>query len=433
MFKKFLLSIVASVLAIGYANAQVDVVFTVENPDSMPVYVFGNWNGWSNWPGYELYPIGNNQYSATVEVPMGVPIEFLFVNGDPANPTKEALDTTGGCGFAWGAGPYDRNRKIDGISSDTMISYIWEECTEATPPIVQTFTVENPDSTPVYLFGSWSDWTNWPGQPMDMVSATQYSTSVILSANYDIEYLYVNGATPEKEVLDPTWTCTNGNGQYTNRVLTTGTMDDSICSQFASCLMCGQEEVDVTFRVQFPSGTPVHVFGSWNNWTDWPGTAMTDLGDDTWEVSMTLPSDVDYEYLYVRESSTDTLKESMDPAGDCTNGNTDFTNRVLELGTDDVVVCNIWETCMDCYPLSVTTIEQDDLSLVINAEGVIINSDVVNVFEGLSIYDVTGRQLYSAQDVKAGTLIPAELQEGVMYLISVQQEGALKTFKAVAH
>ena len=87
-----------------------------------------------------------------------------------------------------------------------------------------TFQVESPDSTPVSLIGSWN-WGNWPGASMTAVTATKYSVTMPLLPNSPYEFLFVNGATPTKEVLNPAWSCTNGNAQYTNITLNLGAND----------------------------------------------------------------------------------------------------------------------------------------------------------------------------------------------------------------
>jgi hypothetical protein len=102
-----------------------------------------------------------------------------------------------------------------------------------------TFQVQNPDSTPVFAFGSWSGWGNWPGNPMTSIGNGFYATTINFPANTNYEFLFVNGNAPwAKEVLDPAWTCTNGNAQYTNRVLNLGSLDTTICLNWNSCNSC---------------------------------------------------------------------------------------------------------------------------------------------------------------------------------------------------
>ena len=94
-----------------------------------------------------------------------------------------------------------------------------------------TFQVDNPDSTQVYVFGSWSGWGNWPGTPMTNLGNGKFSVTISIPANATHEFLFVNGspATPIKETLDSLAPCTNGNPQYTNRVFAMGANDTAIC------------------------------------------------------------------------------------------------------------------------------------------------------------------------------------------------------------
>ncbi len=113
-----------------------------------------------------------------------------------------------------------------------------------------TFQVQNPPSTPVYVFGSWSNWSNYPGDAMTAIGNNTYSITLPLTSATNYEYLYVNNATPVKEVLSPAFACTNGNAQYTNRTLTTATTaTQTLCNIWETCNAC---QVVVSTAVQFP-------------------------------------------------------------------------------------------------------------------------------------------------------------------------------------
>jgi gas vesicle protein len=105
-------------------------------------------------------------------------------------------------------------------------------------PISVTFQVQQPETTPVFAFGSWSGWGNWPGNPMASTGGGFYSFTLSLTSYTSHEFLFVNGADPVKEVLNPLWSCTNGNAVYTNRVLTLAGADTTICLNWASCNSC---------------------------------------------------------------------------------------------------------------------------------------------------------------------------------------------------
>ena len=100
------------------------------------------------------------------------------------------------------------------------------------------FAIQNVDSLPVYVFGNWNNWSNFPGTPMVFNTATgNYEITIPLASNSTVEYLYVNGNL-SKETLNSTWPCTNGNAQYTNRVAILGAVDTTICNQWETCSAC---------------------------------------------------------------------------------------------------------------------------------------------------------------------------------------------------
>lgn len=212
-----------------------------------------------------------------------------------------------------------------------------------------TFQVQSPDSTPVYVFGSWSNWSNFPGTPMTSIGAGQYTATISVASNTAYEFLFVNGNTPVTEAMNPAWPCTNGNAQYTNRTLNIGAVDTSLCAVWASCSTCNvinpPANVNATFRVESPDSTPVYIFGSWSNWSNFPGTPMTSIGNNQYEAVLSIPASATHEYLYVNGVST---KEVLNPAWTCTNGNAQYTNRLLAVGTTDFTKCNKWALCDSC-------------------------------------------------------------------------------------
>ena len=49
----------------GTAPTTINVTFQVQNPDATPVYLFGSWNNWGNWPGYLMTVVGTGYYATT--------------------------------------------------------------------------------------------------------------------------------------------------------------------------------------------------------------------------------------------------------------------------------------------------------------------------------------------------------------------------------
>lgn len=104
------------------------------------------------------------------------------------------------------------------------------------PPINVTFQVQSPDSIPVFVFGSWSGWSNFPGEPMTSIGNDTYEAVVQLNATDTVEYLFVSGTATE--TLDPNDGCTNGNTMFTNRRTGFGSADTTVCYRWQSCASC---------------------------------------------------------------------------------------------------------------------------------------------------------------------------------------------------
>ena len=412
--------------------AQVNVTFQVQNPDSTPVFVFGSWSGWSNYPGDLMTPIGNGVYSVTLPLNANSNYEYLFVNG--ATPIKEALDPAWPC--TNGNSQYT-NRTLAVGGADLTVCAQWQTCNSCTsvPALANvTFQVENPDSTPVYLFGSWNGWSNYPGVPMTSIGNGIYEVTVQLGTNANYEYLYVNGSTPAKEVLNPAWPCTNGNGQYTNRTLAFGAADTTVCSIWATCSACGTVApvyINATFQVQNPDSTPVYVFGSWSGWANWPGTPMTAIGNNTYEASIQLLENTNYEYLFVNGGTP--IKEVLDPAWLCTNGNSQYTNRVIVTPGVDVTTCSKWASCDPCSPTSVNEITAADLQLIYSNQGLLISSSKVKMVDQVVIFDLMGKQVFSSKsNVNTNSLMPVQFNSTGVYLVKLTIDNQVMTFKVFA-
>ncbi len=189
--------------------------------------------------------------------------------------------------------------------------------------------------------------------------------------------------------------------------------------------------INVNLQVQDAPAGDVYVQGSWD-WGIWPGIAMTAAANNIHEVTLSLPADSTVEYLFVVVDGSDTTKEMLDSTQACTNGNSQFTNRMTTLGSADADYCARWETCIDCYPLSIfAPSTESDMSLMADMQGIIISSESNESLESVDIYDVTGRKIYSTTDVRPQQLIDVSLQSGVFYLVSVKSAEGVKTFKVV--
>lgn len=436
MFKKVLLSLASTLFACTMFAQTQNVTFQVSSPDSTPVYVFGSWSGWTNWPGNPMTLVAPGQWSVTIPIASSTTHEYLFVNGG-APYAKEILDPTWPC--TNGNATYT-NRVLALGTADTSICYTWATCNSCTvvpPPsnVNVMFQVENPDSTPVYVFGSWSGWSNWPGDLMtDANSDGIYDVTLSMLASSTYEYLYVNGVGPTKEVMNPAWLCTNGNGTFTNRVLNLGATNTVLCNKWESCDSCGSisiPPVNVTFKVENTDSTPVYVFGSWSGWSNWPGTLMTlNSGTGQYEATISITGGSTIEYLYV--NGVGPTKEVMNATWPCTNGDTVFTNRKTTIGSADTSLCSKWQTCNACGPSSVNVISSESISLKISNNSIRINSTSFNNVDQLEIFDIVGRRIYNNQsEIKTNTEIPVRLENTTMYIFRIKSGNSYYSVKGL--
>jgi hypothetical protein len=409
----------------------INVTFQVDMPDSTPVHVQGSWN-WSSFPGAVMTLAFGTTYSTTIQLMPNSPYEFKFNNG--VGPTFEILNPSWPC--TNGNSQYTNRTLVLG-ANDTSICFKWSTCTTCpiTPPPANvniTLQVEQPDSTPVFVFGSWNNWSNWPGTPTTMVAPGIYEATVAMPANATYEYLFVNG-NAAKEALNSAWPCTNGNTQYTNRMLPVAAVDFTKCSKWAKCDSCGPPPpppLNVKFAVQATDSTPVYVFGSWSNWSNFPGNPMTlNTATGAYEVILPQMAGSTIEYLYVNGVGT---KEALNSAWACTNGNTQYTNRKVTLGTTDTAFCNRWATCTACFPLSISNTKLENVNVMVSNNFVSINTNTLTQVDGLEIYDATGRIIYASNGkVKTNQNVSVNLQNNALYIIRVKNGDAFYKVKAV--
>jgi 1,4-alpha-glucan branching enzyme len=429
MKKNVLVLIFSCLIALSMKAQNINVTFQLHNPDSTPAFVFGSWSGWSNWPGDVMTDIGNGYHQVTLSIPANAAYEFKFVNGN--GPTLEPLDPTWPC--TNGNSQYT-NRVLSVGGADTTICFDWNSCATCSTPVSNvgiTFQVHNPLPGPVFVFGSWN-WAGYPGTPMTSIGNGYYAATLNLPSLTNYEFLFVSGNPLTIESLDPAWSCTNGNAQYTNRVINVGAADTTYCSDWDTCNSCTvvSQQLAATFRVENPPSTPVYLFGSWTGWSNWPGDQMNSIGNNVYELTIQLTSNSPYEYLYV--NGTTPVKETLDPSWPCTNGNAQYTNRTLTMGTSDTAVCAIWETCNACTASSVNELDGKQIRLVVREGSLMLVADASGSVDAVEIYDIAGRKVNETQSqVTFNSWIAAPLNNNTLYFVRVISDGKAVTFKAV--
>ncbi len=193
---------------------------------------------------------------------------------------------------------------------------------------------------------------NWCGNCFQMSDANNdniwEATTSLAEGAYQFKFSADNWNM--EEFLQPGSSCTVTSSGFTNRILdvTADTILPVIC--WSSCVDCSltPNYYDVTFRVDMSeqSGfTTPEVNGSFNGWCG-NCTAMTDSDNDSiWEITVTLAEGT-YEYKFSFDNWSG--QETLVPGSSCTITTGEFTNRFLELTSDDTLDVVCFGTCSQC-------------------------------------------------------------------------------------
>ncbi|MCF8253788.1 MAG: T9SS type A sorting domain-containing protein [Bacteroidia bacterium] len=208
----------------------------------------------------------------------------------------------------------------------------------------------------VTLNGTFNGWCGACTKMTKVTGTDTWTATVELDPKTEYEFKYVIGNWVSQETLNPSLTCTKTTSGFTNRVITTDTVNANLpLTCWEHCTPCqtgGTTKTYATFRVDMQkqglaSTDTVTLNGSFNNWCG-ACTPMTKVaGTDVWMATVLLDKDSSYDYKYVigNWASQETLKEGMT----CTTTKSGFTNRTLMVNkTNDTLPVVCWESCVDC-------------------------------------------------------------------------------------
>ncbi|MCB0805681.1 MAG: hypothetical protein KDC05_07760 [Bacteroidales bacterium] len=275
----------------------VDVTFQVDmsnetvSPDG--VHVAGSFNNWGT-SATQLTDQGGGIYAVTLTLGEGEYHEFKYLNGN-AWGTDESVPP--GCAV-------NNNRYLTVPSSATTLPLhcfgSCDPCTSVTD-INVTFRVDMSEQTVaaegVHIAGSFQGW-NPAGTLMNDMGGGIWEYSTVLQSGDYHEYKFVNGDAWGEDESVP-----GACAQNSNRYITVPAMDTTLPAFcYASCVVCSPPLYDVTFNVdmsnQIVSGDGVHLAGSFQGW-DPSATAMTDMGNGIYSITLSLEEGVLHEYKFV--------------------------------------------------------------------------------------------------------------------------------------
>lgn len=206
-----------------------------------------------------------------------------------------------------------------------------------------------------------------------------------------------------------------------------GRTGDNVCYIDNIITGASSSPINVTFQVQSTDSLPVYVFGDWNNWSNFPGAPMTLNASGNYEATVSLPPNRAIEYQFVNGVSTQEVLNSNDP---CTNGNMQFTNRLTNLGASDTTICNIWETCSSCVPLSTNELSIQDVEIRLTTNYLQVRTNDFQTIDEIEIVDMLGKTIFSStKQTKTNQRIEVALNNNQLYIIKIKAKDSEFTSK----
>ena len=220
-----------------------------------------------------------------------------------------------------------------------------------------TFQVDMNDYTGSFttpeVNGTFNSWCGNCNVMTDADGDGIWTVTLPLATGSSIEYKFSHDNWGGQEQNNPTAPCTNGNTQYTNRVLVVPAAAvtlPAVC--WGSCDPCaGQPSTaNITFRVDMSEFTGTYttpeVNGTFNCWCG-NCTPLTDADtNDVWERTINLNIGDTIEYKFSADNWG--VQEQNDPNAPCTNGNATYTNRVWIVTGDTTLPAVCWASCYVC-------------------------------------------------------------------------------------
>jgi hypothetical protein len=186
------------------------------------------------------------------------------------------------------------------------------------------------------------------------------------------------------------------------------------------------DSANITFKVDMgqvadPFSAP-EVNGTFNSWCGNCNVMSDSNGDNIWDVTVKLQSGDTIEYKYSADSWS--IQETNDPNGSCTNGDPNFTNRVLIVPVNDTILPDVcWGSCDTCSPIgSLENLESNDIIIFPNPTSSFITIKSNNLLSPISIYDITGKLvLQNMENSKEIILDISNLNSGLYFIKSNSQ------------
>jgi len=281
----------------------------------------------------------------------------------------------------------------------------------------------------VHIAGSFQGWDPAATPMSDGDGDGVYEVTVLLPANVQYEYKFINGNDWGMDESVPTDCAQNG-----NRYVDLGTADitlDAVC--FASCGPC-VGVYPVTFRVNMSeetvSANGVHIAGNFQNW-DPAATQMLDGdGDGIYEVTVDLNGNNTYQYKFINGNA---WGEDESVPEECALSN----NRFLEVGTAEInTAAFCFGSCTECTVSTTDATLDRTLALWPNPTAGDLSVRFhypVSGMVSIKCYNVLSQMVYAQQySITAGdNLITFGLEGNGVYLLVIETEKGIATRKVI--
>lgn len=248
--------------------------------------------------------------------------------------------------------------------------------------------------------GTWNNWCGNCNAMSDPNNDGIWTAVIPIAVGTTVEFKYSHDNWAGQETNNPSEACTNGNTQFTNRVLTIPASDTVlgvVC--WGSCSPCSGQPTssNVTFKVDMNDYTGTfttpEINGTFNNWCGNCAQMADADNDNVWEITINLPLGDTIEYKFSHDNWAG--QEMNDSTGACTNGNGQFTNRLLILTGDTVMPPVCWGSCDPCGSATrVSELEAFQVKLYPNPAS---GSVTVQTADAglLQLLDLSGRKVHS--------------------------------------
>ena len=191
------------------------------------------------------------------------------------------------------------------------------------------------------------------------------------------------------------------------------------------------DSANITFKVDMsqvsdPFSTP-ELNGTFNSWCGNCNAMSDSNGDNIWDVTVKLQSGDTIEYKYSADSWS--IQETNDPNGFCTNGDPNFTNRVLIVPVNDTILPDVcWGSCDTCSPIgAIDNLELNDLSIFPNPTSSFLTIRSNKLISPISIYDITGKLVLQNKGNSNEIILDiSNLNSGLYFIKSNSQNSSIR-------